>query len=202
MSIPDLRFPGLASVGTSPYSTTKKPVSYPSSYGSLGSYGTQPAPGPSAPGMGFSLGSQPSAAPANPSPVVSSMSAYGTAPAGPQMSAAGLEAATASAAVPGALDTAEAETAGFWGKDGFGISDLGSLTEIIGGFGSLWSGMQANKLARQAFNFEKDAYKTNLENTTASYNMELEDRIRARYAQNGRGDAAVDAYINKHKLGN
>jgi hypothetical protein len=88
----------------------------------------------------------------------------------------------------------------FFGKDGFGIGDLGELSKIIGGFGNLWMGMQANKLAKKSLDFEKQAYDTNLSNQISSYNLALEDRMRARYAQNGRSQSEATAKIEQNKL--
>ncbi len=65
--------------------------------------------------------------------------------------------------------------------------------------GSLWNSFQQNKLAKQSLGLQTQAYKTNLKNQTSSYNTALEDRIRSRYATEGRSPQA-DSYINKHKL--
>jgi hypothetical protein len=88
--------------------------------------------------------------------------------------------------------------AGFFSQYGpaqFGLSAIQTL-------GSLWNSFQQNKMAKQSFNFQKEAYQTNLENQTQSYNTELEDRINARYATEGRANAAADAasYVEKNRL--
>jgi hypothetical protein len=72
---------------------------------------------------------------------------------------------------------------------------IGALSTL----GSLWNTFQQSKLARESFKFEKQAYKTNLKNQTQTYNTELEDRIRTRYAAEGRPEQA-DAYVAKNKL--
>jgi len=78
---------------------------------------------------------------------------------------------------------------------------MGDLAKGIGAFGSLYLGMKANAQAADALAFQKRAYKTNLANSIDSYNLALEDRIRARGAQQGDSEAETDAYIRKHKLG-
>lgn len=89
----------------------------------------------------------------------------------------------------------------FRNEDGsFNMDGIGSLAKGIGGLGALWMGFQQNKLAQDALSFQKEAYQTNLANSIGSYNMTLEDRIRSRYAQEGRSAAAADRYISKHKL--
>lgn len=88
-----------------------------------------------------------------------------------------------------------------WNQDGtFNFSSLGALAETLGSFGQLYSGIQANKLAKESLAFQKDAYNTNLRNQRSSYNMALEDRATARYAQNGRSDSERDSYIAKHRI--
>lgn len=90
----------------------------------------------------------------------------------------------------------------FTTKDGgFDLGAVGNLAQTIGAFGTLWSGVQSNKIAKDTLAFQKDAYNTNLSNQISSYNLALEDRIKARYAQNGRSTEDADGYINQHKLG-
>lgn len=90
----------------------------------------------------------------------------------------------------------------FLGKEGgLNLDNIGTLVSSIGALGNLWSGFKQNKLASEALDFQKDAYNTNLSNQTKSYDLALEDRIRARYSQEGRSAADADAYIAKHKLG-
>ena len=83
---------------------------------------------------------------------------------------------------------------------GFDLGAIGDVAKTIGAFGQLWAGIQANKLAKESLAFEKQAYDTNLGNQIAAYNLSLEDRMRARYAQNGRSTADAEAYIDKHRL--
>lgn len=169
----------------------------------LGSYYTPLAVGAD-PGLGYSgalgsFGGQPSAPGL---PTISTMSA----PAVPKISTPELPSFAPGTpngnAVTDALDAAGAgeKMPGFFGKDGFNLGSVSDIASILGGFGQLWSGFQANKLAKDALGFQKEAYRTNLENQTSSYNLALEDRIRSRYAQQGGTRAQADAYINDHRL--
>lgn len=89
----------------------------------------------------------------------------------------------------------------FWNQDGsFDFGAVGSITEAIGGLGQLYLGFEANKTAKDSLNFQKQAYQSNLQNQTKSYNLALEDRVRARTVQKNGSQAEADQYINKHKL--
>jgi hypothetical protein len=83
-----------------------------------------------------------------------------------------------------------------------GSFNTGNAQLVLGGIqtiGSLWNSFQQQKLAKETFAFNKQAYNTNLKNQTSTYNTALEDRINARYATEGRSDQA-EGYINEHKL--
>jgi len=78
---------------------------------------------------------------------------------------------------------------------GYASMGLGALQTV----GSLWNSYNANKLAKKSYGLQKKAFETNLKASTKSYNTALEDRIRSRYATEGRSGEA-DAYIDKNKL--
>lgn len=80
---------------------------------------------------------------------------------------------------------------------GFNLENIGSIAETIGALGTLWSGIQSNRIARDSLNMQKKAFDTNLRNQTQSYNNSLEDRITARYAQHGRSGAAEHIAANR-----
>ncbi|ANJ20800.1 virion protein [Roseobacter phage RD-1410W1-01] len=89
-------------------------------------------------------------------------------------------------------------TGGFSGR-GF----AGNVGMILGGvqaLGNLWNSYQQNKLAKQQFAFQKEAFQTNLANQTQTYNTALEDRIRARYHTEGRSSGEADQYLEEHSL--
>ncbi|AIU44324.1 hypothetical protein RG2014_070 [Delftia phage RG-2014] len=75
----------------------------------------------------------------------------------------------------------------------FGMGMLQSL-------GGLYGAFQANKLARDQFNFQKGVTETNLGAQLKSYNTALEDRARARAFTEGRDQASADAYVEKNRL--
>jgi hypothetical protein len=97
-----------------------------------------------------------------------------------------------------AIDGA-AKGGGMFGPEGLG--KISSIADVIAGFGQIYSGIQANKIAKESLQFSKDSYATNLGNQIQSYNTSLEDRARARYAQQGGTSADADAYINKNRMG-
>lgn len=88
-----------------------------------------------------------------------------------------------------------------WGEGG-ALGKGGAASMVLGGLetlGTLWGAFQQNKLAKQSLKFQKKAFKTNLANATQVYNTALEDRIRARYATEGRSEEA-DAKIRENRL--
>lgn len=87
----------------------------------------------------------------------------------------------------------------FGGSGGFGSNlqvGLGALQTV----GGLWQAYSAGKLAKESLKTQKAAYERNASNQEKSYNTALEDRIRARYATEGRSSAEADSYISKNKL--
>lgn len=89
---------------------------------------------------------------------------------------------------------------GFGGTDIFG--EFGPASIALGGLktlGSIWNSFQQNKLAKKSLKFQKKAFQTNLANSTKVYNTALEDRIRARFATEGRSGEA-DAKIAANRL--
>lgn len=80
-----------------------------------------------------------------------------------------------------------------WQKFGYAMDGLGAI-------GGLWGAIQENKIAKQQLALSRDAFETNMRNTIQNYNTTLEDRIRARYAMEGRGEADVNSYLDEHSL--
>lgn len=159
---------------------------------------------------GFSLSGQPMAAPA---PTPAMQAPIMQAPAGSALAPVAANDLTGWTApiVPttetvaaGATNIANIDpakkTSGFL-RDAQGNLNLGNLetlTGMIGTLGTLYGAFQQHKLAKDSFNFQKDAYEKNMANQTKSYNTALEDRIKARYTQEGRSGA--DEYLKKHSL--
>lgn len=98
--------------------------------------------------------------------------------------------------------------AGF-GMSGPGQGGLGGLMsmdglKLLGGgistIGNLWNAFQAQKLARDSFNFQKDFANRNLANQISSYNTALSDRARSRGVAEGQSQQQIDDYISSNSL--
>ncbi len=81
-----------------------------------------------------------------------------------------------------------------------GWNGINSLASIIGSVGNLYGAYQSNELAKDQFDFQKQAYNTNLANTIKSYNTALDDRIRSRTVAENGTQADADAYLKKNRL--
>lgn len=81
-----------------------------------------------------------------------------------------------------------------------GWNGLNSLAGIVGSLGNLYGAYQANNLAKDQFNFQKQAYQTNLSNQIKTYNTALEDRIRSRTAAENGTQSQADDYLKKNRL--
>lgn len=116
----------------------------------------------------------------------------------------------------------------FWSNQGLDYSSLGSYGKGLGGgpggaggdgfafniptgklvlgglesLGKLWSGFQGAKLAKKSFEHTRDITNANLNNQISAYNTALEDRARARFIGEGRGDgsAAEREYVARNRL--
>lgn len=129
----------------------------------------------------------------------------------PQMSQAAIAQQAAGASTPmGVSEVASAagaqvavpEFGGTFFRNENGSFNTGNLQLALGGIqtlGALWNSYQQNKLAKESLGLQREAFETNLANQTQTYNTSLEDRIRARYATEGRSEQA-DAYIAEHSL--
>ena len=70
----------------------------------------------------------------------------------------------------------------------------------VGTVGNLWAGWQAQKLAKEQFNYQKGITDTNLANQIQSYNTALSDRITARGFTQGDSQSTIDQYIEDNSL--
>lgn len=93
-------------------------------------------------------------------------------------------------------DVAGGAKPGFFSQYGPAQFALGAIQTL----GSLWNSFQQNKMAKQSFEFQKQAYETNLRDTRKNYNTALEDRIEARYNTEGRSQAEADKTIAERRL--
>lgn len=89
---------------------------------------------------------------------------------------------------------------GFFGQGGMAQIGLGAISTL----GSLWNSFQQNKIAKKSLALQERTFETNLANQTQTYNTELEDRIRNRYAGAGATGEELEnktqSYVDKNKL--
>ena len=116
-----------------------------------------------------------------------------------------------------------APSEGFWGKGsdysslgsyGKGSGDFGDLGlgfniptgkllfNGLGTLGQLWTGFQGAKLAKKSFEHTRDITNANLNNQISSYNTAIEDRARARFVGEGRGENSAQEreYVARNRL--
>ena len=70
----------------------------------------------------------------------------------------------------------------------------------LGALSNLWGGFQAQKLARDQFDFTKGITNTNLNNSIKSYNTALEDRARSRGAAEGQTADQIASYVDRNRM--
>ena len=96
--------------------------------------------------------------------------------------------------------TGEIQGPGFFQQGGMAQMGLGAISTL----GGLWNSFQQSKIAKKSLQLQTKAFETNLKNQTQTYNTELEDRIRNRYAGGGATGADLDnktaSYVEKNKL--
>lgn len=209
--------PGPAVMSTGPATMTTPTVGYspaaPAPVGSSPNYLPMFQPNPlTTPNPGSTVGNglnwSPSVMPPVAWDALSDESLLPPGPMGPASAAVGVNGRPVSGSVVSAMsggnsaggDAAEASLADgmSWGATPF----MDRAKVVLGGIGTLaniWSAWQANKLARDSLDFQKKAYKTNLENTTKSYNTQLEDRAASRASFNPDYDA--QGYLDRNRLG-
>lgn len=82
----------------------------------------------------------------------------------------------------------------------FNVDNIGLALGGIQTFGNLYNSFRQSRLAKEQLNLSRDAYRTNLQNSTQTYNTALEDRIRARYNTEGRSSGDAEAYLSDNRL--
>ena len=85
---------------------------------------------------------------------------------------------------------------------GFNIPTGKLLFNGLGTLGQLWTGFQGTKLAKKRFEHTRDITNANLNNQISSYNTAIEDRARARFVGEGRGENSVQEreYVARNRL--
>lgn len=80
---------------------------------------------------------------------------------------------------------------------------MGNWSAGISAFSSLanaWQAYEANKLAKEQFGFQKEAFNTNLANQIKTYNTTLAGRREGSAGFRGESAQATADYIKKHSL--
>ena len=85
---------------------------------------------------------------------------------------------------------------------GFNIPTGKLLFNGLGTLGQLWTGFQGAKLAKKSFEHTRDITNANLNNQISSYNTAIEDRARARFVGEGRGENSAQEreYVARNRL--
>ena len=83
---------------------------------------------------------------------------------------------------------------------GYNIPTLQLGMQGLGAMGNLWGTFQSNKLAKDAFNFQKSMAEKNYANQLKSYNTALTDRATTRGFVQGDSTEKTQQYINDNKL--
>ena len=85
---------------------------------------------------------------------------------------------------------------------GFNIPTGKLLFNGLGTLGQLWTGFQGAKLAKKSFEHTRDITNANLNNQISSYNTAIEDRARARFVGEGRGENSDQEreYVARNRL--
>lgn len=130
------------------------------------------------------------------SPEMMNIASYGAA------STAGLTTPQGSPIVNPAAEASD--PTGNWFTNTFGNGqgglNIGNITGMLGSVGGIVGAIKQYGLMKDSLNFQKEAFRTNLDNQTKSYNTALTDRAGSRAAAYGKGQDYVDDYVNKNRL--
>lgn len=150
--------------------------------------------------MDFSMGMSPPMAPLSTSaPSVQSATAAAVASAPALPSGASMPADLGKAAPTAPMInpvTGELLNPTFFQKGGGFSVALGALQTL----GNLWNSFQQIKIAKDTLKFQKEAYQTNLANTTKDYNTRLESDANYSYQVSGKTQDEADQYVREHSL--
>jgi len=91
---------------------------------------------------------------------------------------------------------------GFFGNkdDGANWGNIGKIGSGLETLGNIWNAYQQTKMAKESFNFQKQAYAEQLGDSRQVYNTSLEGRARARFNTEGGSQEQADQYVNNHAL--
>lgn len=99
--------------------------------------------------------------------------------------------------VKSAVNTAGANASTAWGKMSYGEKGTAMLGAATGLYGA-YNARKTGKLAKEQFNFTKDAFNRNFEATAKTTNAALADRQNARHARDPKAHASVSDYMKKY----
>lgn len=80
------------------------------------------------------------------------------------------------------------------------IQNIGTGIQGLSNIFGIYSGIQGLSLARDQYNLQKDAYRTNLANSISSYNTALADTISGRAARSDVSQEEVDKQVAARSL--
>ena len=146
--------------------------------------------------MNRPMGQAPAAA-TNPATAAGAVTTGATAAPGGLTGGVGYQAPTVGAGVGGQQGVGGMQ----YGGGGGGMTNGQMLIGGVTALGNLWNAYQQNKLAKDQFKFQKNAYNTSLNDNRQTYNSALEDRIRSRYNTEGRSSQEADSYLDNNRLG-
>lgn len=92
------------------------------------------------------------------------------------------------------------EKEGGWMAGLGGMEGLKSIGSGIQAAGNIFMAFQNNKLAREQFSFQKDAYRTNLANESQAYNTNLAGSAKAAMGFEGRSQDEIDTYVANNRI--
>lgn len=99
----------------------------------------------------------------------------------------------------GRANISQPKSNGLWGIEGLTpMNALGLGLGLFQGVSGLIGGNKELRMARDALNFQKDAFNKNFENQRKLTNASLEDRQRARVAGNPGAYMSVEEYMQKY----
>lgn len=92
------------------------------------------------------------------------------------------------------------EKEGGWMAGLGGMEGLKSIGSGIQAAGNIFMAFQNNKLAREQFSFQKDAYRRNLANESQAYNTNLAGSAKAAMGFEGRSQDEIDTYVANNRI--
>lgn len=80
------------------------------------------------------------------------------------------------------------------------LGGYGGVAKILADLGGLYLGFQQQKLAKNALNFEKNAFNQSMSANKKAFNNNLADRINSRFSITGKSQEEADQLIEERSL--